>query len=250
MLIQRLRSRDERGAFAIVFALMLVTLVTIAALGTDLGNAISRRTDTQNQADFAAFDAGRQLNASANASTVISDDVLDSVVASLNHNQPADDDSPCWRDHDCVVKSDLTDGDLANGEVQAVAEGLRVTAPTARVNFGFANVFGVNGASVQSRATVNVYSAGPRVMPMFAVSGCDYGRQTLTDPANGHVTPVVPTLAFNNDTNQNNLIDGGVVLKDATGTTVENLTPNTSGNSMVIRRSSSARAPSGSPPTR
>jgi len=231
---RRTRGRDERGAIAIMFALMTVFLLTLAALGTDLGNAISRHTDTQTQADFAAYDAGQKLNESIDASSTVTDDVLDAILASFNNNQPEDDSRSCWRSRNCVTKADLTDGSMANGDVRVTSLGLQVTAPTSRVDFGFANVFGVNGTSVQARATVNIFSLGPRVMPMFAVSGCDWGRQTLTDPANGHVTSSVPTLAFDGDTNQNNLIADSVVLKDSTGTTVTNLTKNSTGNSMVI----------------
>jgi hypothetical protein len=237
--MSRTRTKDESGAFAVMYALMTIMLLTVAALGTDLGNAVSRHTDTQNQADFAAYDAARLMTGSANASTVLTQDVVDAVRDALNDNQPATDNDACWRHNpvDCVVSSDLTDGNLANGEVRYTAKGLQVVAPRARVDFGFANVFGASGTSVSADATVNIFSAGPRVMPMFAVSGCDWGRQTLTDPANGQVDPVVPTLAHNGDTNQNNLIVGGVVLKDSTGTTVTNLTPNSTGNTLVVNGS-------------
>ena len=233
----RARRRDEHGAFAVLYGLMIVMLLSMAALGMDLGNAISRHTDTQNQADFAALDAAQKLNASVHTGATISDDVLDAVLSSLNNNQPEDDDSPCWRDNTCVTKAQLTDGDLDNGEVDVVADGLRVTAPQARVDFGFANVFGVSGTSVDAQATVNIGTAGPRVLPMFAVSGCDWGRQTLTDPANGQVTPVVPTLAAPNDTNQNKLVSGGVVLKNSAGTTVDTLTVGSTGNSLTVNGS-------------
>ncbi len=228
---------DEHGAFAVVYAVMILLLMSIAALGMDLGNMVSRHTDTQNQADFAALDAAQDLNASVHTGATIPDAVLDTVLASLNSNQPQDDSNPCWRDNTCVTKADLTDGNLANGEVQVVADGLRVTAPKALVDFTFADVFGAHGASVDANATVNIGTAGPRVLPMFAVAGCDYGRQTLTDPANGQVTPAVPTLALGNQSNQNRLTTGTVVLKDSTGATVTSLVQDSTGNSLTVNAS-------------
>lgn len=233
--------RDESGAFAIVFALMTVMLLTVAALGVDLGNAVARHTDTQNQADFAALDAGRGLTDTVRSTSTVSDAFLTAVTASLNSNQPQDDTRACWRTRDCVAKSDLTDSDLNNGDVRIVSingkSGIRVTAPSSRVDFGFANVFGVSGTSVGAKATVNVFTQGPRVLPMFAVSGCDWGRQILTDPANGHVVTTVPTLAYDSDTNQNGLVANGIVLKNSSGTDVASLTKDSTGNSMTINGS-------------
>ena len=245
-LIDRLRARrrDERGAFAILFTVMAGMLLTVAALGTDLGNAISRHTDTQNQADFAAYDAAQELNTSVRVGMTVSDDVLTAVREALNNNQPVDDNSPCWRTKTCVTDNDQlidTNGDgtrnLENGDVSVTDLGLRVTAPLARVDFGFANVFGVSGRSVHADATVNLFTAGPRVLPMFAVSGCDWGRQTLTDPAGPHADPVIPTLALGSQTNNNKLVDDGVVLKDSTGATVTSLTLSSTGNSLTVNGS-------------
>jgi Flp pilus assembly protein TadG len=230
------KRRDETGAIAVMFALLSVLLISMAALGTDVGNAISRHTDTQNQADFAAYSAADKLTQHVDLGQTVSSTVVDAVRDALNANQPQTDNRTCWRHTpvNCVTSTDLTDADMSNGDVRVTSLGLQVTAPVARVDFAFAKVFGINGTNVNAQATVNVFSAGPRVLPMFAVSGCDYGRETLTDPANGQATSTVPTLAFNGDTNQTNLSSNGVVLKDATGTTVTSLAKDSTGNSMTI----------------
>ncbi|MGY2875443.1 Flp pilus assembly protein TadG [Marmoricola sp. URHA0025 HA25] len=238
------RARDERGAFAVIFGLMIVLLVSVAALGMDLGNAISRKTDTQNQADFAAIDAG-QANplaiAAGAAGSIVPAAVTAQVAASLNSNQPEDDDRACWVDNNCVTTAQLTDcpatptvACLVNGEVRFTARGrLQVTAPRTSVNFSFAKVFGVDGTDVQSRATVGVFSPGPRIFPMFAVSGCDWGQQALTDPASG--STAVPPLAFDGDSDsQNKVIDGSLVVKDSAANTVAALPLNSTGNTMLI----------------
>lgn len=191
------RRRDENGAFAVVYAILVLVLFGIAALGTDLGNGISRRTSVQGQADFAAYDAGQKLTASVRPASTIPSAVIDQVRDSLNNNQPQNDGDPCdtTTPVTCVTSSMLTDGNLQNGEVRVTSLGLQVVAPRTYVDFGLAGFVNRSGAEVTADATVNVFSPGRGVFPMFAVSGCDAGRQTLTDPANGQTTGT-PTLAF------------------------------------------------------
>jgi hypothetical protein len=110
-----------------------------------------------------------------------------------------------------------------------------VVAPNAKVDFHFAQVLGKDGAYVGATATVNVFSGGQRVMPMFAVSGCDYGRQTLTDPATGHVTPVVPTLAYASETNATVL--DSVSIADSSNAAITELEPGSTGNVLTLTAS-------------
>lgn len=234
------RGRDERGAAAVLYAILITAvLIPVAALSTDLGNAMSRKTATQTQADFAALDAAQQLNGSVGASSAgdpVPAAIVDAVAASMNANQPQHDGHACWRDTttDCVASTQLTDLDLNNGEVRFTSDGLQVISPQAHVQFGLANAFGASGTDVSSAATVNVFSPGPGVVPMFAVDGCDYGLQTLADPANGHVTPIPPTLAYDSDTDGNQMNLLSAVVKDSTGTTVESLVPNSTGNVLQL----------------
>ncbi len=231
------RSRDESGAAAVLFAVLSVVLLGIAALGTDIGNMVSRRTETQASADFAAFAAAQELNKTAKAGETPSTDVVTAVRDYLNHNQAQDDELACAQTEPgtCVTSAELTDLDLTNGEVRYVAAGLQVVAPKTRVDFGMASIFGNHGAYVDAAATINVFSGGQRVMPMFAVSACDYGRQTLTDPAGGHVTPVVPTLAHATDTNTTDL--ASATLTNSSGTTVTELPRDSTGNSISLTAS-------------
>ncbi|MDQ4055612.1 MAG: pilus assembly protein TadG-related protein [Actinomycetota bacterium] len=194
----RRRAPGERGAVAVIFAFLVVVLFGIAALAVDLGNTVARDTVTQTQADYAALAAANELTATPTAGDPPSTAAVQVVADYLNANQPQDDDRACWRTSppSCVTTAQLTDGGLDNGEVRHTATGLQVVAPRTKVDFHFAQIFGMDGTYVAADATVNVFSGGQRVMPMFAVAGCDYGRQTLADPAKGHVTPVVPTLAY------------------------------------------------------
>ena len=193
--------------------MMCVLLFTIAALSVDLGNAFARRTDTQTQADYGALAAARMQTETAKSGMTIPTAMVDAVRDAMNANQPQDDASLCWTTKTCVTSAQLIDGNLVNGELRfcsgttcgagyaSTVKGLQVIAPRNKVQYGFARVLGVQNGSVSASALVNVFTAGKRVMPMYAVQGCDYGLQTLADPANGHTTPVVPTLAYDTDTN-------------------------------------------------
>lgn len=187
--------RDDRGAMAIMFALVAVMLMTVAALATDLGNAWSRKTDTQNQADFAAYDVAiRHPDLVTNAPLgALGPGVLCTEINSrLQANQPQDDDAiPTI--NVCNGAGNRADGHAEMITTPGGQKALRVATPTARVDFGFANVFGVEGREVLSDAAVGVFTAGPRVLPMFAVSGCDYSDQTLIDF--GADEEFVPTLS-------------------------------------------------------
>lgn len=227
--------RDERGAVAILFALLAVVLLSVAALATDIGNAVARRTATQTQADFAALAAVSKLEGPIITGATPSATVVDTVRDSLNANQPQDDARSCSRTSPptCVTSAQLTDGILTNGEVRFTDVGLQVVSPEAWVDFGLAEVFGSSGTNVSSRATVNLYSGGKRVMPAYGVSACAYGRQVLSDPASGQVAPVVPTVAKAGDVNNTDL-SGPPVLTDASGTAVNTLTPLSTGNKLTL----------------
>lgn len=243
--LERLRlRRDERGAFAIIYALMIGMLLSVAALGMDLGNAFARKTDTQNQADFAAFDVGQKYPLKIASSEALSSTslIVTDVAASLNNNQPQDDDSPCWRDEPatCVTPGQLVNSDLTDGEVRYADGGLQVIAPLAKVDFGFANVFGASGTSVHSRATVNVFSAGPRTFPVFAIdAACGTGKhnegfQTVKETTNGQTNPpaVRPTLLNDGESNATVLTD--IKMVDSSGLEVAAFAVGSTGNAIEL----------------
>jgi len=200
---------DERGAVAIMYALLAVVLLISAALAVDIGNAVARKSDVQGQADFAALAGASQLG--AQTSGTVPAGVVQAVKDQLNANRPLNSDGTCRAETPCVqTTSQLTDGVLSNGEVRFCSgtspagcrkSGLQVVAPYAQVDFGFARILGLNGIDVDGTATVGLFSP-MGVMPVYAGSGCDYGQQTITDPPTGQAnSPIIPTLAYNTDTN-------------------------------------------------
>jgi hypothetical protein len=176
---------------------MAVLLLTIGALGVDIGNQVSRKSDTQNQADFAAFAAAGKMTSTATAGSTVSSTIAQAVADQLNANQPQDDDgtkTACVQAGDCVAPADLTDGDLANGEVRYTSQGLQVVAPEHWVGFGMARIMGFDGANVDASATVNLFSPG-LPLPFYTTSTCLWGTQTLKDNSGGLSIPVtVPKL--------------------------------------------------------
>lgn len=207
---------DERGVIAILYALLALLLMGTAALAVDIGNGVSRKSDIQGQVDFAALAAGRPMG--AQTSGTVPQAVLDVVRTQLNDNRVLNDDGTCRVQAPCVAtNAQLVDGDLTNGEVRFCSglntpaagcrkAGLQVIAPNAKVDFGFATVFGMNSIDVAATATVFAGSSSVGMMPVYAVTGCDFGTQTITDPPSGQVQgPNIPQLAFDTDTNDTRL---------------------------------------------
>lgn len=180
-------------------ALLAVALLGIAALGVDLGNAMTRKQMTQNSADFAAI-AGAQMLPDTTTATV------QEVADFLNQNQPAGDGG-----QDCnpdagqsVTATMLTDGDQRNGEVTfpSGTTRIRVVAPSTRVQFGMAKAIGFDDTCVQSVATARISSGSMGMAPYYATDACDQGPQVLKSDAGGPSIPfAVPTLFADGQTN-------------------------------------------------
>lgn len=196
----RRRQKDEQGAYAVLFAVLVLVMGSIAALAVDIGNAVARKSDVQGQADFAALGAAAQLTANTGAS--VPSDVLDEVRLLLNENRARNWGSDCSTGPTCITSnSQLTNLVLTDGEVRFANGGLQVLTPYEQVDFGLAKMMGYDKIDVQGSATVRIASPLGAV-PMYAVSGCDSGSQTLTDPAGGSATPpAVPTLYADAETN-------------------------------------------------
>ncbi len=200
--------RTEDGVTAVLVAILAVLMFSLAALAVDLSNAFSRKRDVQSQADFAALAGGSELPNSGLTPSV-SDTIVDAVADYMEQNQPQDDSDvyPSKAEYEAL----LTDGGRDNGEifygtydestgtVTPDTDILTVLAPKTQVDFGLASVMGVSQTRVQASATVAIRSPGTAVMPVYAVTGCDYGPQTITQPTNGQVDPV--SLWSPNDTN-------------------------------------------------
>jgi Putative Flp pilus-assembly TadE/G-like len=176
------RRRDERGAYAVLFALLSTVLFGLAALSVDLGNVYQRKAEAQSQADLAATSAAPKIVVSQAAA-------VQEAAIYLNHNLKLG--------QTAVSAGQLSDGDTGNGEVTFPAPyTMKVVTPGATVKFGLSvPLTGSSSADVAASATVGLGTpAADHLIPFYAVfgEGCDYGAQTLSDPANGHVQSIVP----------------------------------------------------------
>lgn len=191
--VRHTRRRDEQGAYAVLFGLLVTVVFGIAAVVVDLGNAMSRKSDIQGQVDFAALAGGQELTSSS--STTISAAVASAVANSMNRNQPVN--GTCVG---CVTPEQLTNGTDTDGEIRMTAQGMKVFGPQEQVDYGFAGAIGMgNSIQLQTTATVQIFSPGSGAMPMYAAAGCDYGLQNLTDPASGQVNSTHGNLAHGDD---------------------------------------------------
>jgi Flp pilus assembly protein TadG len=191
----RLRARTERGAIAIMVAILATALFSCAALAVDLGNAWSRKRSVQKQVDVSALSAGYLLPmTTTNRSTIAA-----KVASFLN------DASNRAVGQVAVTGAQLLNGDTSDGEVvfqntngtpcSDNCQQMRVIAPSARVDFGFANVFGSSHVDVQRTATVRVVSELPpteKTVPFWLPTGCGYGP-TEADTTQGGTNQVTET---------------------------------------------------------
>lgn len=189
----RIRKRDERGAVAMVVAIASLLILSLAALGVDLGNAYARDRDIQTQADLAALAASIELPRTSTSEAAIKAALQD--YASKNFIQGQDE--PAWN---------FNDGDRTNGWVEFPDDDtVRVIAPNAHVDFIFAGAVMPDGMDVSAAATVTIQSPGTVSLPFFAVTGCALGLQTLSDDQTSSSPSGPATLPFsgNNETTSN-----------------------------------------------
>jgi len=208
MAIQR-RNRDESGAYAIMFALLVTFIMIVAAFAIDIGNAVARKSDVQAQADFAALAGARELGSGAGGTIPAA--VVDAARDYLNNNSPLNQDCAPG----CVTSAQLTDCPAAptspftcyvNGEVlwakdyaaaatpkKCGPSGLCVITPREQVDYGLAQIVGISGTQVQGGATVGIFSPG-RSLPFYVSESCSHLQQTIVDPAPGQDEPIPPDL--------------------------------------------------------
>jgi Flp pilus assembly protein TadG len=185
------RLADDSGAYAVIFAILMVVFVGLAAVVIDLGLLQVNRREAQTAADLSALAAGQDipqstLTAAATAATYLQDNGFPSVVA-----------------------SDLTDGNVANGEMYCYLPGddvqgpgqactstmhptaLRVITPNRNVPFAFfpilTSLLGQSGSTsgtTDAAATVEVRSLG-NILPYLLPGPTDSGDGCVKDAPKG-----------------------------------------------------------------
>ncbi|QIX27818.1 hypothetical protein ncot_15375 [Nocardioides sp. JQ2195] len=178
------RPRNDRGATAVLFAVLALVLLGIGAVAVDMGQVYAKRSSLQSAVDHAVLAAAAELDGTNTCS-------LDAIAAAekyLRDNWIDDSGDPIQ------VNLGGSAGD-SDGFIKCTGWNVKLWAPDATVDFGLAKaVSDVSSVEVPAYAEAGVFSPATGVMPAFAVTGCDYGPQTLLDPPGGHETVYVPTL--------------------------------------------------------
>ena len=170
--------REERGAIAVMTAILMAgLLLVVAAIGVDLGNAWSRKLTVQKSVDVSAISAGAMLPRTAANEAAIYQEVADYLNKTSNKVQGQ---------QTTITAAQLHDNNTANGEVTFTTnprthldDTMKVVAPNADVDFAFTGAFGGPAdADVTGEATVMVGTPVPNVenvLPMWLPSTCVYG---------------------------------------------------------------------------
>jgi len=252
--------RDERGAIAVMFALLAVMFMSIAALGVDLGNAWAQKRQVQAGSDLAteagAGVKGANLPASGsvhsctygNAGALATDQSVKDIAGYLASQAYPSGTGTAYSSMLANLPVALTDCSMTNGEVvygTPVKTGstwsvtfnknqLSLVSPPKTVDFGFAAIMGFRSVDVNGVSTVEIKSPKFSALPFYAFSGCDYGPQTLQQPNNGHAqSPVILYATSDNANATLNSIDPDSYPVDTSGTVTEPLTIHGSGFSNV-----------------
>jgi putative Flp pilus-assembly TadE/G-like protein len=205
-------NRSDRGAVAIMFALLAVVFMSIAAMGVDLGNAWQEKRQVQSGGDLAteagAGIKGANLPASGSvhsctygtAGALSTDQSVKDIASYLASQSYPDNTGAGYSGLLANLPGQLTDCSMANGEVvygtPTFSGGawhvtfnknqLSLVSPPKTVDFGLAGIMGFHSVNVNGVSTVEIKSPKFSALPFYAFSGCDYGPQTLQQPNNGH----------------------------------------------------------------
>nr|MBA2445433.1 hypothetical protein [Nocardioidaceae bacterium] len=194
--MKRVPSRTDEGAVAVIVGICAILIFSLCAMAVDLGSAYARKRDIQTQADLAALAAGAELPRTAANEAPIRQTAQSYALENFISGQVASD----W---------DLSSGPDDSGWVEFDGDTkLTVHAPYAEVDYSFAGVMGFSSGDVDASATVALGTpGGSAMMPFYGVAGngCDWGPQTLSDPANGQSQSVVPAMRFPTETNKSDL---------------------------------------------
>jgi len=189
------RIRDDRGAVAVIVAVLSVLLFASAAIAVDLGNLWARKRDVQKQVDVTALSVGWMLPMTTANRSAIADEVASYFTKNPSLGQGA-----------TVTGTQLLNGTESDGEVTFQdelgapcadnCERMTVLAPAADVTFFLGRIAGSDGAAVQRQATVEVKGELPfgfDMLPFWLPSGCAYGSAEADTEQGGPSPDPTPT---------------------------------------------------------
>lgn len=188
----KLKKRNERGATAILVALLAVSLLIVSAFAVDMGHVYAKRSALQSNVDMAVLAAAAHIDGSDSCTA-------EAVAAATDYlTKPA---NAVDGQHTVNLGGTADDG---NGYLRCIGWRVELTAPVADAPFGFGRLAGVDGVEVPAFAAAEIKAAAAGfTLPMYAVDGCDYGPQTIRDdsglPPAQVIPPLTPTSETTND---------------------------------------------------
>lgn len=167
--------RDERGATAVLFAILALVLLGVSALAVDVGHIFAKRAALQSNVDLAVLAATAKLTTAGpcNAEVVSTATSYLTLDSNRTPNQQA-------------VNLGGSAGDI-DGFIQCNNWRVELWAPTSRVDYGMAKaVTSEEGVDVPAFAAAQIKSPNLATLPMYVSSTCASGTHiTITDPPNG-----------------------------------------------------------------
>jgi Flp pilus assembly protein TadG len=174
----RLRHRrtTERGAVAILVAVMSVVLFGIAALVADLGQARVVRGEAQAASDASALAAGNALYLDGTKTPHISEAIAAARSYAADNYAVTDQD---WAD--CEDASALAyqspDTACISFDNATQPTQVRVVAPVRGVNLVFGSIFGVTNVDISAQAQASIRIGGVANCGLCVVGGADHDFQ-------------------------------------------------------------------------
>lgn len=165
------RSRDERGAVAVVSAIVAIVLMLVSAFVIDIGSTWARRGDLQVQADRAALLAARRLPATDDATRTTAAKYVAYYIAchTLPGQKQLNPEIPS-----CPSGTTPSSSTILTYAQQLLADGsvtfpkstqIKVVTPEARIDYGFGKLAGVDG-STQSKMSIAQVSSPGQMVPI------------------------------------------------------------------------------------
>lgn len=179
------RVRDERGAVAVMVAVLAMVLFMAGAVAVDMGQVYAKRSALQSNVDMAVMAAAAELTQEDGCNAEVVAKAEEYLVKATNE----------VADQVPVNLSTGDAGDDEDGSIRCQDWRVDLWAPRVEVNFGLAKAMSPSNEGLQVPATAAAEFKSPSqsaALPMYAVAGCDYGARTISDPPPGPPPAAAP----------------------------------------------------------
>jgi Flp pilus assembly protein TadG len=216
------RERGERGAVAILVAVMSVALFGIAALVVDLGQARVVRREAQAASDSSALAAGNALYLAGTSTADIPGAITAAKeYAAHNYQVAAGDWSSCT--DTAALAYPAPDTECISFDDAVQPSKVRVVAPVRGVNLVFGSIFGITNVDISAQAQASIRLGG------VADCGLCVVGEAYHDFQNGDAYISGGDVAINGDVNiQNNGLvstDGIISVEGTASGPLDGYTP-------------------------